>query len=178
MDVSTILKRIIGRYSNNVGKLNTTSIGNNYEQYKSLVRRRTNCINELDYYKKRSNSYKECPEVRIKLPNLERYSTFKSKPSEKNSRNADISNTTKLIKNILFKNENIHDNPITIKKFSFATRAGQSFGGISKINQDCIIIEDKLGKNNAHLFAIADGHGEFGATISQFIKSKFPSIFL
>ncbi len=54
------------------------------------------------------------------------------------------------------------------------TKAG-STGKQTKINQDAIIIENKL-PHNIKLFCVCDGHGLNGHNVSNFIKVNLVSI--
>ena len=65
-----------------------------------------------------------------------------------------------------------------IKEYGYASKAGQMVIGKTKQNQDSIIIEANFGiDGNSHLFAVADGHGQFGEKVSFFIKCTFPRYF-
>ena len=55
-----------------------------------------------------------------------------------------------------------------IKKYAFATKEGFMPQNPTKTNQDTFIIAPNI--EGIHLFAVADGHGQYGHDISGFIK--------
>lgn len=64
----------------------------------------------------------------------------------------------------------------SVYKCSFKSRKGYSNGVKKSENQDSFIIKSNLlGKKGLYLFAVCDGHGEFGHLVSSFIKSNLVS---
>lgn len=65
-----------------------------------------------------------------------------------------------------------------IKEYGYGSKAGQMVMGETKQNQDSIIMEANFGKDgHSHLFAVADGHGQFGEKVSFFLKCTLPRPF-
>ena len=55
------------------------------------------------------------------------------------------------------------------------TKAGQTEKKVSKINQDSYIqLSNFMENQEIHIFAVCDGHGQFGHQVSQFIKTNLP----
>jgi len=58
-------------------------------------------------------------------------------------------------------------------RFSFLSQRGFYPDALNKANQDCFCIHTPFGASlNDHFFGVFDGHGEFGAECSQFVKKK------
>jgi len=56
------------------------------------------------------------------------------------------------------------------------TRAGSTYTGVRKTNQDSYIAHPNFGRNpNRFLFGVCDGHGSNGHFVSEFIKETLPS---
>ena len=66
---------------------------------------------------------------------------------------------------------------ISVVDYGSSSKAGQISATKSKINQDSIITEINFWKKpKISFFAVADGHGQYGEKVSQFLKHTFPSI--
>ena len=74
-----------------------------------------------------------------------------------------------------------HDGSRTVKipsgnyelRFSFLSQRGYYPDALDKANQDSFCIHTPFGTNpDDHFFGVFDGHGEFGAQCSQFVKQK------
>jgi serine/threonine protein phosphatase PrpC len=62
-----------------------------------------------------------------------------------------------------------------VTKFAFATKTGLSPSNPNKVNQDMwITVPHFCGLKYCHFFAVADGHGQHGEKVSQFLKQKLP----
>ncbi|KAL9685779.1 hypothetical protein QQ045_023231 [Rhodiola kirilowii] len=58
-------------------------------------------------------------------------------------------------------------------QYSFLTQRGYYPDALDKANQDSFCIHTPFGTNpNDHFFGVFDGHGEYGAQCSQFVKKK------
>nr|KYP66932.1 Protein phosphatase 2C and cyclic nucleotide-binding/kinase domain-containing protein [Cajanus cajan] len=58
-------------------------------------------------------------------------------------------------------------------RYSFLSQRGYYPDALDKANQDSFCIHTPFGTNpNDHFFGVFDGHGEFGAQCSQFVKRK------
>lgn len=58
-------------------------------------------------------------------------------------------------------------------RYSFLTQRGYYPDALDKANQDSFCIHTPFGTNpNDHFFGVFDGHGEYGAECSQFVKKK------
>ena len=58
-----------------------------------------------------------------------------------------------------------------VTKFAFATKTGLSPSNPNKVNQDMwITVPHFCGLKYCHFFAVADGHGQHGEKVSQFLK--------
>lgn len=63
-----------------------------------------------------------------------------------------------------------------VTKFAFATRVGYMPNNPYKTNQDSFILAPNLLNQPAlHYFGVADGHGQFGREVSNYVKSSLPS---
>lgn len=92
---------------------------------------------------------KEVAEVRTSVINLQKISEF---TPEQNSYQSHFNNLQKT--------------PI-ISKFSVKTKAGQTEKKVSKINQDSYIqLSNFMDNQEIHIFAVCDGHGQFGHQVS------------
>ena len=63
-----------------------------------------------------------------------------------------------------------------IFRLSYSTKAGVSFDGRKKINQDSYIVKPKLAGNCIHLFGVCDGHGPMGDSASKFVAGRLKEI--
>ena len=91
--------------------------------------------------------------------------------------NTNMTNTFKVAKNLFGKN-------ISIKSFSNLSKEGSEEDGLSKINQDSFISLTNINNiKDFNIFAVLDGHGPEGHTISKYASQalvnfiiNFPSI--
>lgn len=64
-------------------------------------------------------------------------------------------------------------------RYSYLSQRGYYPDALDKANQDSFCIHTPFGTNpDDHLFGVFDGHGEFGAQCSQFVKRKLCENFL
>ena len=62
-----------------------------------------------------------------------------------------------------------------VTKFAFATRVGFIPNNPYKQNQDSFILApNMLNQPALHYFGVADGHGQFGKEVSNYIKAALP----
>jgi serine/threonine protein phosphatase PrpC len=57
-------------------------------------------------------------------------------------------------------------------RYSYRTKQGVQISNPNKPNQDSLVIKTRLFDRNTNLFAVADGHGNFGHLVSQFIAKN------
>ena len=62
-----------------------------------------------------------------------------------------------------------------VRKFAFATRVGFVAENPEKKNQDTYLLAPNLSKKSSmHLFGVADGHGQYGHEVADFVKFMLP----
>eukprot|EP00826_Nyctotherus_ovalis_P008516 TRINITY_DN1220_c0_g1_i10.p1 TRINITY_DN1220_c0_g1~~TRINITY_DN1220_c0_g1_i10.p1 ORF type:complete len:470 (+),score=86.08 TRINITY_DN1220_c0_g1_i10:310-1719(+) len=148
-----------------------------------------NLLNKLELNEHPENQAEECDEeasrsenkesTYVKLP-LISYPANSFTPLRGRSKNSSLANDTTHRNNSvdIYKKHAKNSAKRMIKEYGYGSKAGQMVIGETKQNQDSIIMEANFGKDgHSHLFAVADGHGQFGEKVSFFIKCTLPRSF-
>eukprot|EP00826_Nyctotherus_ovalis_P060970 TRINITY_DN8625_c0_g1_i9.p1 TRINITY_DN8625_c0_g1~~TRINITY_DN8625_c0_g1_i9.p1 ORF type:complete len:358 (-),score=54.73 TRINITY_DN8625_c0_g1_i9:66-1139(-) len=106
------------------------------------------------------------PAKRLKLPSIEKYLGV---PSNDGTPVSHVKNFQSIFK-AASRNEDVKG---VVKDYGFGSKAGRQVNVKTKVNQDSIIVDTKIG-NDWYLFGVADGHGQFGEQVSGFVKTTFP----
>ena len=60
-----------------------------------------------------------------------------------------------------------------VSQFAYLTRAGKTGDGVTKTNQDNFFVVKNFAKiENLWYFGVADGHGQNGHLVSEYVKNK------
>jgi serine/threonine protein phosphatase PrpC len=63
------------------------------------------------------------------------------------------------------------------QRYSYRTRQGVQSTNPNKVNQDSLVIKNNLAEKNINLYAIADGHGNNGHLVSQYLVKNVGTCF-
>ena len=87
-------------------------------------------------------------------------------------------NNNNINNNNIIMNKTINNYSSIIYKFACRTKAGKDLSGQTKTNQDNFLAKNKIfNLLNYSAFAVFDGHGINGHTISKYIKEYFIDFF-
>ena len=150
---------------------------------KKTTRQKKNSFNSINLFKSESPKFTN-QKLILKNNSLEKKIIQLNNSEKEKEENSQIktlnlkNNNNNINNNNIIMNKTINNYSSIIYKFACRTKAGKDLSGQTKTNQDNFLAKNKIfNLLNYSAFAVFDGHGINGHTISKYIKEYFIDFF-